>query len=131
MLGHFEDFVNLRSLRCQTEVLSSSFIDFNSKSLTNSLWLLPWHVVTPFLLSTDHVHFHILSNIPKTVCYIFLFWFLTSSTLYSSSLLIISDNSAEFMCCSLKCSFLHYVSRSSLNILWIIHSSGNSIWNAS
>ena len=33
------------------------------------------------------------------------------------------------MCFPLKCSYLHYVNRSFLNMLWTIHSSGNSIWN--
>ena len=35
------------------------------------------------------------------------------------------------MCCSLNCSALHFVSRSLLNTLYIIHSSGSSSWNAS
>ena len=33
------------------------------------------------------------------------------------------------MCCSLKCGSLHLVSRSSLNMLWIIHPSRSSSWN--
>ena len=33
------------------------------------------------------------------------------------------------MCHSLNCSSLHYISRSSLNTLWIVHLSGNFSWN--
>ena len=33
------------------------------------------------------------------------------------------------MCCPLKCGFLHLVSRSSLNTLWIIHPSRSLSWN--
>ena len=35
------------------------------------------------------------------------------------------------MCCLLKFSSLYHVNRFSLNTLWIIYYSGNSIWNAS
>ena len=33
------------------------------------------------------------------------------------------------MCCPLNCGFLHHVSRSSLNILWIAYPSSSSDWN--
>ena len=36
-----------------------------------------------------------------------------------------------FICCSLKYGFLYFVSRSSLNTLWIIYSSRSSSWNTS
>ena len=42
-----------------------------------------------------------------------------------------SGSCASSMCCPLKHDFLHHVSRSSLNILWIIHLSGSSSWNTS
>ena len=56
--------------------------------------------------------------------------FLISSTLYSFYLLIISSDGTEYMCCPLKYSSLHCISMSSLNMLWIAYSSGNSSWNA-
>jgi len=33
------------------------------------------------------------------------------------------------MCCHLNCGSLHFVSRSSLNMLWIAHPFGSSSWN--
>jgi len=57
-------------------------------------------------------------------------WFHTFSTLYSSFSLIISSGGAIFMCCLLNWGFLHRVSKSSLNMLWIAYSSGNFSWNA-
>ena len=56
-------------------------------------------------------------------------WFHTSSTLYFSFLLIMFDSSAIFIYCPL--SSLHYISRSSLNMLYITHSFGNFSWNVS
>ena len=42
-----------------------------------------------------------------------------------------SDGGASSMYCPRKWSFLHLISRSSLNILWVIHSFRSSSWNAS
>ena len=61
----------------------------------------------------------------------YFLWFLISSTLYSSSSLMISGGGTGSMYCLLKYGSLHHVNRSSLNMLWIIYPSGNSIWNAS
>ena len=61
------------ALRCQFGVLLPSFIDFISKALPNSLQLPLWHVVILFLLSTDHVHFHIFSSELRIVCYVLIF----------------------------------------------------------
>ena len=49
--------------------------------------------------------------------------------MYFSFSLIIVGCGTRSMCCSLKYGFLHFVSRSSLNTLWIIHPSGSSSWN--
>ena len=42
-----------------------------------------------------------------------------------------SSGSASSMCWLLNCGSLYYINRSSLNILWIIHPSRCSSWNAS
>ena len=56
-------------------------------------------------------------------------WFYTFSTLCSSSFLIMSSDGAGSLCCPLNWSSLHHVSSSLLNILYIIHPSGNFSWN--
>ena len=64
---------------CWKHVLLLSFIDFDSKFLSNSLQSPLLHEATLFPLSIDHVHFHIHSNIPD-IEFLFLsssaFWFL-------------------------------------------------------
>ena len=56
--------------------------------------------------------------------------FLTSSTLYSSFLLIIVGGGAGSLCCPLNFGLMHHVRRSLLNMLWIAHPFGSSSWNA-
>ena len=55
--------------------------------------------------------------------------FLTSSTSYSSSSLIIIGSGTGFLCWPLNFGSIHYVRRSSLNTLWIAHPSKSSSWN--
>jgi len=54
-LGGFE-FIEM-------EILPPSFIDFDSKFLSNNLQLPLLHEKTLFLLSIDHVHSHNLSSV--------------------------------------------------------------------
>ena len=64
---------------CWKHVLPPSFIDFDSKFLSNSLKLPLLHETTLFSLSIDHVCSHILSNVPG-IEFLFpsssAFWFL-------------------------------------------------------
>ena len=55
--------------------------------------------------------------------------FLTSSTPYSSSSLIIVGGGAGSSCYPLNFGLMHCIRRSSLNTLWIAHPSGSSSWN--
>jgi len=79
--------------------LAPFFIDFISKAVFNSLELLLLCVVNLLLLSIGHVYFHILSSEWGIGClFLFLWWPLISSTLYSSSLLIMSGSGAGSLC---------------------------------
>ena len=55
--------------------------------------------------------------------------FLTSSTSYSSSSLIMIGSSTGSSCWLLNFGSTHHVRKSSLNILWIAYPSGSSSWN--
>ena len=64
-------------------------------------------------------------SLPHFLC------FLTFSTSYSSSSLIIVGSGAGSSCCPLNFGSIHHVKRSSLNMLWIAYPSRSSSWNAS
>ena len=66
----------------------------------------------------------ILHPLPHFLC------FLTSSTSYSSSSLIIIGRGASSSCCPLNFGSTHHVSKSLLKMLWIIHPSRCSSSNA-
>ena len=61
-------FKNLSDfLGYQNGILPPLFIGFDSNTSSNSLQLPVLHVATPFLLSIDRIHPHILSSAPSTV----------------------------------------------------------------
>ena len=61
-------FKNLSNfLSCRNGILPPLFIGFDSNTSSNSLLSPVLRVATPFLLSTDRVHPHILSSAPSIV----------------------------------------------------------------
>ena len=114
-------------LNCQIEILPPLFIGFNLNTLSNSLQSPLLHEATMILQSIGHAHPHNLSSALGIVFLYLIFY--TSLILYFSSLLIIIGGGASSMCCSLNCSLWHLVSRSLLNTLCIIYSSGSFSWN--
>ena len=117
----------LVTLKCWFEVL---FIGFVLKALSNSLKLPSWYMIILFLLFIDYACFYNSSSRLNIVCYVLVFCdSVLLLPLHSSSSLIISGGSAISIYCPLNWDSLYYVSRSSLNTLWITYSFGNSSWN--
>ena len=95
--------------------LVSSFKDFISKAVSNSLELPFLHVVNLSLLSISCVHFYILSSELGIRCLFFFFWCpLIFSTLYFSSSLTMSGGGTGSLCWLVNSTFLQHV-----NISWL------------